>query len=87
MPKKSNNILFKLIYSSLAVLTILAVATPPAIAANLLPDTNAGALIMVSAIALLMLVLVFEIWRQTGKNASPALQKQIKTMRKNRLKH
>ncbi len=87
MSKKPNNILFKVIYAALAVLTILAVATPPAIAANLLPDSNAGALIMVSAIALLMLALVFEIWRQTGKNTSPTLHKQIKPMGKNNRKH
>ena len=87
MSKKPNKFLFKLIYASLGVLTILAIATPPAIAANLLPDSNTGAFIMVFAIALLMLALVFEIWRQTGKNISPALHRQTRPSRNTRDKH
>ncbi len=62
-----RNKLFKAAYSILAIVTLAALATPPALAANILPDTNVGALIMIGAVGILMSVLVIEIWRQTGK--------------------
>ena len=75
MLKKSKRIIFKLVYTLLGIITILAVATPPAIAANILPDTNTGAFIMLLAIAILMLTLVVEIWRQTARNIALPMNK------------
>ncbi len=62
---------FRITYFTLAIITGAAIATPPAAATDLLPDSNIGAVTMIAAIAVLMLVLVIEIWRQTGKKAMP----------------
>ncbi len=53
-------------YLFLSLMTGLAIATPPAIAANLLPDINAGALFLIGAVVILFLTLVVEVWRETG---------------------
>ncbi len=53
-------------YLFLSLMTGLAIATPPAIAANLIPDTNAGALFLIGAVVILLLTLVVEVWRETG---------------------
>lgn len=65
-----RNKLFKAAYAILAIITLAALATPPALAASILPDSNVGALIMIGAVGILMSVLVIEIWRQTGKDLS-----------------
>ena len=83
--KPSRRPAFKLAYIILSLITAAALATPPATAANLIPDVNIGALTMISSVAILMLVLVIEIWRQTAKNASPGLKRQmVVARRKNR---
>ena len=56
-------------YLFLSLMTGLAIATPPAIAANLIPDTNAGALFLIGAVVILLLTLVVEVWRETGRKS------------------
>ncbi len=80
--KKTRRPLFKSAYFILFVITAAAIATPPAIAANLLPDGNIGAVTMISSVAILMFVLVVEIWRQTAKKTGPRLQAQMMAARR-----
>ncbi len=54
-------------YLFLSLMTGLAIATPPAIAANLIPDTNAGAFFLIGAVVIILLTLVVEVWRETGR--------------------
>lgn len=82
--KPSQKPLFHLAYVILALITGAAIATPPASAANLLPNSNIGAMTMIASVAILMLVLVVEIWRQTGKKTGPRLQAQMIAVRKRR---
>ena len=82
--KKARRPLFKSAYFVLFLITGAAIATPPAIAANLLPDGNIGALTMISSVAILMFVLVVEIWRQTAKKTGPRLQAQMMAARRKR---
>jgi len=82
--KKARRPLFKSVYFVLFIITGAAIATPPAIAANLLPDGNIGALTMISSVAILMFVLVVEIWRQTAKKTGPRLQAQMMAARRKR---
>ena len=77
MRKNPTRFIFKIVYVALATITLAAIATPPALAASLLPDSNVGALTMIGAVAILMSVLVIEIWRQTGKNTDQKLQRQM----------
>ncbi|HHG89444.1 MAG TPA: hypothetical protein ENJ90_03055 [Devosia sp.] len=58
-------------YLFLSLMTGLAIATPPAIAANLLPDINAGALFLIGAVVILLLTMVVEVWRETGTKRKP----------------
>jgi len=76
--------IFHLAYVLLALITGAAIATPPASAANLLPNSNIGAMTMIGSVAILMLVLVVEIWRQTAKKTGPRLQAQIIATKKRR---
>lgn len=85
--KSSRRPAFKLAYIILSLITAAALATPPATAANLIPDVNIGALTMITSVAILMFVLVVEIWRQTAKNASPGLKRQVIVARKKPRKH
>jgi len=70
MRKKSGHLILIATYFIMIMITAAAIATPPAIAANLLDDTDIGALAMILSVASLMLVLVIEIWRFTAKNAN-----------------
>ncbi len=64
------------------VLTAAAIATPPAIAANLMPNSNVGALMMILSVAVLMFVLVIEIWRHTASNTGPVFDPHSRDRRK-----
>ncbi len=72
MRKTSSSRMAISIYTLLTLVTATAIAIPPAVATNILPDTTAGALVLIGSIALLLLTLVIEVWRQTGNgNNSP----------------
>ncbi|MCF6327731.1 MAG: hypothetical protein L3J21_10625 [Devosiaceae bacterium] len=80
--KKARRPLFKSAYFILFIITGAAIATPPAIAANILPNGSIGAVTMISSVAILMFVLVVEIWRQTAKKTGPRLQAQMMAARR-----
>ena len=85
--KSPRRPLFKPTYLILFAITGTSIAIPPAITANLLPNSNIGALTMIGSVAVLMLVLVVEIWRQTAKKTGPRLQAQMMAARKRRKKY
>lgn len=82
--KSPARLLFKVCYVILALITTAALATPPAMAANMLPSSAIGALTMISSVAILMTVLVVEIWRQTANNTDPTFQRHMTAARKKR---
>lgn len=76
-------LIFVITYAFLTLVTLAALATPQAIAANILPNDYVGALVMIGSVAILMSALVIEIWRQTGPKAQSDLQEQANTASKN----
>jgi membrane protein implicated in regulation of membrane protease activity len=85
MKKSNSRTLIKLVYLALFLITAAAIATPPAVAANLLPNNNSGALLLIIPVTILLVTLVVEVWRETGRNAKPLLNRQIDQARQQRL--
>ncbi len=85
MHKSTRKTLVKLVYLALSLITAAAIATPPAVAANLLPNKNSGALLLIIPVTILLVTLVVEVWRETGRNAKPLLDRQIDQARQQRL--
>ncbi len=85
MHKSKNHRRFALLYFVLLLMTGTALATSTALAADLVPDNATSALALIIPVAVLMLMLVGEVWRETARNAKPFLDRQIADARQKRL--
>ncbi len=85
MRKLPSNIVAKLFYSVLILMTGAAIATPSASAANMPFETNTGALLLIVPVAILLTTLVVEVWRETGHQAHPMITEQLRQARQSRL--
>jgi len=76
---------FKLLPAvGMVALVVAAIATPSAAAVDLMPDGRAGALALIVPVAVLMVAMVVEVWRHTGRQAVPAIEREIADKRARR---